>query len=141
MIKGTIPATTRTLQRRTVDNWGSGAFGAPRGSRRHKGIDFAAPPGTVIHATVNGTVTKLGYPYGDDLSFRYVEVTSATNLRHRFFYVEPLATLGQYVRVGDDIGTVQDTTVRYEGITNHVHYEILKPGGDPINPDEHHAST
>jgi len=55
---------------RGLDSYGSGAFHAPRGSRIHQGIDLLAAVGSKVHAILDGTVTKLGYPYADDLSFR-----------------------------------------------------------------------
>lgn len=124
------------LPRRRRDKWGSGHFGASRsgGKRKHKGIDFAAEPGTAIYSPVHGRVTKLGYPYGDDLSFRYVEVT-AGGLRHRLFYIYPRVAKGDIVDPGDLLGIVQDSDKRYPGITNHVHYEILDADNEAIDPD------
>jgi len=143
------------LPRRANDSYGSGAFGASRGSRTHHGIDFECPTewgfevsdagvlskleypsGVEVVAPASGKVTKLGYPYGDDLSFRYVEVTDSEKRRHRVFYVEPSVTLGQEVVFGQTpIGVSQDLTKRYpRGMTPHVHYEIIL-NGKHINPD------
>lgn len=129
------------LPLRGTDSWGSGAYGASRGSRKHKGIDYAAYPGTEVCTPVGGKVTKLGYPYGDDLTFRYVEVTAEDGYRHRFFYVYPRVGRGDEMAAGDVVGIVQDSTSRYKGITNHVHYEILKPGSKAsVDPDKYHGS-
>ena len=124
-----------TLPLRGVDKHGSGHFEAPRGERKHKGIDLACWPGGELLSPVKGVCTKLGYPYGDDLSFRYVEITSE-DLRHRFFYVEPDPSLahGRHVNLGDPLGTGQDLRGRYEGITPHIHYEIFDLNGLPIDP-------
>lgn len=131
---------TATLPPRGTDAWGSGEFGASRGSRSHKGIDYACFPETIIHTPVTGTVTKLGYPYGDDLSFRYVEVTTRDKNRHRLFYTSPEVSVGELVSRGDIVGTAQDIAGKYhrddrEPMTNHIHYEILAPDGTPINPE------
>ena len=115
------------------DPHGSGHWGAKRGSRKHKGIDYAAPVGGVLLSPVAGTVTKFGHPYADDLSYEYVEITDAGNTKHRFFYVEPLVQLNATVDVLEEIGLVQDLTTRYEKITNHVHYEI-KRGNTHVKP-------
>lgn len=128
------------LYPRLVDGWGSGAYRASRGSRTHKGVDLMCYAGMDIDTHVTGTVTKLGYTYGDDLSYRYVEVTTDNNCRHRFFYVEPLVEVGQYVVVGDHIGEAQDIQKRYRlkkpsnYMCNHIHYEILQKDGTPLNP-------
>ena len=129
-----------TLPKRTGDPWGSGEFGAPRGTRTHKGIDYSCYPESAVHSPVDGVVTKLGYPYGDDLSFRYVEVMDNDGLRHRLFYVSPLVEHGDEVHAGDVVGLSQDISSRYRdeskpAMINHVHYEILDDAGDPINPE------
>ena len=125
---------TAILPLRDTDSHGSGAYGAPRGSRTHKGLDYAVPPGALILAPVTGTVTKLGYPYADDHSFRYVEVTDLGGTQYRYFYVQPLAYVGAVVRASLDlIGFAQDLTSRYPGITNHIHFEA-KRGREYLDP-------
>ena len=121
------------------DAWGAGHFGAPRGTRLHVGVDYAALPGSRLLSPVHGTVTKLGYPYGDDLSFRYVEVTDTWGLRHRFFYVKPLVRIGERIEEGDVLGEVQDIVSRYPdppGMKPHFHYEIKDQHGDYLAPEE-----
>ena len=130
------------LPKRGTDDFGSGAFEASRGNRRHKGIDYACYPGTIIQSPVIGTVTKLGYPYSDDLSFRYVEITShGSTGRHRLFYVEPSVELEQVIKIGDIIGHAQDIAGRYntaeKTMKNHIHYEIISKGR-PLNPEIWH---
>lgn len=124
------------LPHRPADSYGEGHFGASRGSRTHTGQDFACYPGTKITAPVDGIVTKLGYPYADDLSYRYVEVTDSDGLRHRLFYVEPGVSVDDAVLEGVTIlGCAQDICARYpNGMTGHVHYEIKTTGGSFINP-------
>lgn len=123
------------LIQRPQDKWGNGAFGAPRGKRKHRGIDFACLPGTKILRPVSGIISKLGYPYSDDLLFRYVEITTINDkARHRIFYITPLLIDGKIIRLNDVIGFSQDLTGRYQGITPHIHYEIIDSGGDYINP-------
>ena len=83
---------------RENDKFGSGYFGASRdgGKRQHKGVDYAVYPGSLVYAHVGGTVTKLGFPYGDDLGFRYVQITDTKtnyNLRYlRKYYLLCLFT-------------------------------------------------
>lgn len=122
---------------RGKDSWGNGMFGAPRGTRLHMGVDFAAWPESILLSPVKGKVTKHGYPYGDDLSYRYIQIVDRNGWRHRFFYVEPLADLGTSVKVGDEIGIVQDITHRYripKGMVPHIHYEIIDVDGLYIDP-------
>ena len=131
------------LPNRGSDDWGNGEFGSPRGSRTHKGIDYACYPLTQIFCSVDGIVTKLGYPYGDDLGYRYVEVTDGGKFRHRYFYVEPCVKVGQRVNRASFIGTAQDIAGRYSDPTknsmkNHIHYEILMVNDNPVNPEIFH---
>lgn len=128
---------TRALPRGT-DDYGSGDYGAGRGTRKHRGIDYKVDPGQQVISHVSGRVTKLGYPYASDLSYRYVEVTDAFGLRHRFFYVEPTVKRGAWVEFGKLLGVAQDIASRYTSrgqMVNHVHYEIIDQKGDYLNPE------
>ncbi len=130
---------TVILPLRGNDPHGSGHWGAPRGKRNHMGIDFAAPPGGLLISRVSGYVSKLGYPYADDLTYRYVQVTDDMKRDHRFFYVEPVVELGdQVIATVTELGTVQDVSKRYpvpRGMKPHVHYGIRMPDGTYINPE------
>lgn len=122
---------------RAPDAHGSGAYNAPRGSRKHKGVDFAAWPDSACLALVKGTVTKLGYPYADDLSYRYVEITDNGGFRGRYFYLDPAVELGDIVDCRTVIGHVQPLQDRYPEITPHVHFEIMDPDGNYLNPSNY----
>lgn len=113
---------------RKSDKWGEGHFGASRGNRTHKGVDLACYPGSKVLCPVDGVLTKYGYPYGDDLSYRYVQITDAAGRDHRFFYVETHLSIGVPVERGELIGKVQFLGGRYADITEHVHYEVKQDG-------------
>ena len=123
------------------DAAGAGHFGAPRGNRKHKGQDYACLPATEILAPVPDgqvwSVSKLGYPYGDDLSYRYVEIRDLNDRRHRVFYVEPSVELHDMVTSKTVIGKAQDVTKRYPqypAMTPHVHYEIMLSDDSCVDP-------
>jgi len=127
------------------DRQGHGAFGAPRGSRTHNGIDYVANAGDYVCSPVTGIITKYGYPYPDDLSYRYVEITSEPDqLRHRLFYTSMLYVLQiqSKVKKGEIVALVQDIAARYpaddpkDAMINHVHYEIRRPDGTYMNPED-----
>ncbi len=131
------------LPKRGTDDWGSGEFGASRGSRLHNGRDYACYEFTVICSLTDGIVTKLGYPYGDDLSYRYVEITDNEGFRHRYFYVSPSVEVGEQCRRGDMIGLSQNISKRYNDpkkgpMKNHMHYEIMN-GSRYIDPEVYHG--
>lgn len=124
---------------RGVDNHGSGAYGAPRGSRTHKGRDWAAWPYTEVLSMTAGEVTKLGRPYKPSNNeaknlLRYVQITTG-EYDLRYFYVQPTVALDQFIVPGDVLGVVQDLTAVYPDITPHVHFEV-KQGQEYVNPDD-----
>jgi murein DD-endopeptidase MepM/ murein hydrolase activator NlpD len=121
------------------DRMGLGNFGARRGSRTHKGLDFSAEPGTVIYAVDDGEITKIGYCYGDDLKYRYVQITTHDGLDLRYFYttLQPLLSIGDQVLKGQALCVVQDISSKHstdkKTMINHYHFEI-KEAGQHINP-------
>ena len=120
-----------------MDPAGSGKFGARRGKRAHTGIDYVCTPGAEILSPVDGVVTKRGYAYSDDLSWRIVDVKDRTGMTHRLFYVEPCVDEGQRVTRYTPIGRAQDITQRYPAkeMLPHVHYQIEDEDGEIVNPD------
>jgi murein DD-endopeptidase MepM/ murein hydrolase activator NlpD len=117
------------------DRAGGGDFGVSRagGRRSHNGTDFENPKGALVDAPVDGVVTKIGYPYADDLSYTYVEVTDDQERKHRLFYVSPEDGIekGSRVTKGMSIGKTQDVSDRYpnSGMKPHVHYELKNTDG------------
>lgn len=128
------------LKKRGIDSQGSGAYGAPRGTRKHNGQDFSVFPGNTILAANAGTVTKIGYPYNpaDKVKghLRYIQITDRNGFDVRYFYVNPFLKLGDRVGKGGEIGISQDLTSIYPGITPHVHFEVKKDGAY-INPNDY----
>ncbi len=132
------------LKPRGSDSWGDGGYGAPRGHKKHRGIDYAAEEGSYILSPCIGTVTKLGWAYKEDPHWRYVEITDLAGKRHRVFYITPLVHEGAAVTILHSIGIVQNISLKYlqqdptiSPMVNHVHYEIWEDGAT-INPEHHH---
>ena len=137
---------------RDTDSYGSGAYGASRGSRTHEGIDLSCYPGTKILPFSYGKVTKIGHPYSDDPDtpdineykhYKYVQITDDDNYECRYFYVFPMVKLWDFVSIQDVIGIAQDLTKIYgvdekhkKPITNHIHFEVKKDG-IKINPHDY----
>lgn len=123
------------------DKAGDGWYHAQRGGRLHNGIDYVCVPEKPVLSPCNGVVTKHGYAYGDDLSWRYIQITDGDLLHHRLFYVEPLVKVGNTVTTSMVVGNAQDISMRHEGqgMSPHVHYEIMDDEGNYIDPGSIHA--
>ena len=130
MITGILPV-------RGMDKFGEGKYHAARGKRIHNGTDYSCHPGTLIRAVSTGIVTKIGYPYSDDMSFKYVEITDTIKYKVRYFYILPHVVKNDHVYEGDIIGETQSLQKRYPGITDHCHLEIKNAEGKFIDPDEY----
>lgn len=106
----------------------------------HSGLDFGAPAGTSIHATLPGKVVKAGHkgPYG-----KLVEIDHGNGLRTRYGHMKSISVkTGQQVGFHDVIGTV-GSSGRSTG--PHLHYEIWHNGKikDPAHfiQSGHHVFT
>jgi murein DD-endopeptidase MepM/ murein hydrolase activator NlpD len=118
------------------DDFGDGEFGARRdgGSRSHEGVDYIAQAGQDVRAPISGYVTKIGYAYAGSSDLKFVEITNpALGYVARAFYVDPGVEVGQSVRLGESIGSVESLQRHYPGITDHVHLEVMEPGGERVN--------
>jgi len=118
------------------DDFGDGEFGARRdgGAREHEGVDYMATAGQDVHAPISGYVTKIGYAYAGSSDLKFVEITNpALGYVARAFYVTPGVEVGQTVRLGQTIGSVETLQRHYPGITDHVHLEVMEPGGERVN--------
>ena len=97
--------------------------------RPHKGTDFAAPIGTPILATANGTVTESTRKAGNG---KYVKIRHNATFSTQYLHMSKrLVKVGDYVKQGDVIGKVGMT-----GNTGgpHVCYRFWKNGKqvDPL---------
>ncbi|WP_234424315.1 peptidoglycan DD-metalloendopeptidase family protein [Aquimarina sp. Aq107] len=100
--------------------------------RPHRGTDFAAPIGTQILATADGTVTKSERRGGNG---KYVKIRHNSTYETQYLHMSRRAVkVGEYVRQGDVIGYIGMT-----GNTSgpHVCYRFWKNGKevDPFKQD------
>ena len=98
------------------------------GSRRHKGVDIAAPAGTSIFAADSGTVimAQWYYGYGNCTMVRNGD-GNVTVYGHQSKIV---AKVGQTVQKGELIGLVGSTG---DSDGNHLHFEV-RVNGKNVNP-------
>lgn len=120
-----------TIKIRGQDKHGAGHYGASRGKRKHNGIDILCHKNESIIAFEGGKITKIWFPY--DLNdpkkghLRYTEITINNGDKHRYFYTDSLYLVGSVVERGDTIAWAQGLKEIYPGITEHYHFEIMKP--------------
>jgi len=97
--------------------------------KMHAGLDFAAPQGTPIYATADGTVTTAGNTnngYGN-----HVVINHGYGYETLYGHmVKVKARVGQSIKRGEVIGWVGSTG---KSTGPHCHYEVHK-NGDKINP-------
>jgi murein DD-endopeptidase MepM/ murein hydrolase activator NlpD len=96
--------------------------------KAHKGTDFAAPNGTPIMATANGTVTKSSYTRGNG---KYVKIRHNATYETQYLHMSRRkAKVGQFVKQGEVIGYVGNTG---SSAGNHVCYRFWK-NGSQVDP-------
>lgn len=128
IIKAMKLQITDTNELRGSDPQGSGAFGASRGSRKHKGLDLLAEAGQIIKAPFDLKIVKHGIVYNSTSQFKYVEFEGLGLLsvfRIRLMYVQSDISVGQKVAKGSNLGICQNIAAYHGGgMKNHLHLEI-----------------
>ena len=118
---------------RGIDVWGSGAYGAGRGKRIHKGADYVCIPGQSIVAPINGVIIRQRLPYADRVErilFGGVLIRGAHCDITLFYLQLDVKLITMRVDIGQKIGVAQDISLKYPGIIPHIHMQI-----DSINPE------
>ncbi len=126
---------------RGIDKWGSGHFGAPRGKRKHDGVDFICSPGQRIWFPFDqGYMTRVAQPYAKP-GYSGCEIQAIDNNKCyicKMFYFEPDETLipSTQIFMGETIGTAQDISKKYKDITWHIHLQVREDArlSDWIDP-------
>lgn len=96
----------------------------------HAGIDLAAPSGTPIYASKEGTVT---YAKESNTLGRAVDIQHEGGVKTRYFHMtQYFVKEGQYVKTGQHIGNV-GTTGKSTGPHLHFEYRVNNKSYNPIN--------
>lgn len=102
----------------------------------HPGIDLAAPTGTQIHATADGTVVAAGWNNGGYGNM--VELDHGKGIHTRYGHMSRvLVSVGEAVKRGAVIGLVGSTG---HSTGSHLHYEV-RIDDRPVNPMPFMKST
>lgn len=123
-----VPSRMPVDVARMTSNFGMRTHPVLGGRRAHKGIDLAAPTGTPVYATADGTVARAERfsSYGN-----YIQIEHGGDMETRFAHLSGYNVVaGQHVQKGDLIGYV-GTTGRSTG--PHLHYEV-RIAGEAVDP-------
>ena len=94
----------------------------------HQGIDLAAPEGTSVYATADGTVTAAGF---DPVYGNYIIISHSNNWTSLYGHLQTIDTVLQSeVKSGTMIGRVGSTG---QSTGPHLHFE-LRQDGRPFDP-------
>lgn len=98
-------------------------------TRKHKGIDFAAPTGTPIYAAGDGVIVK---------KYRSSSYGNFIKIRHNNTYDTAYAHMSRFARLSEGQKVKQGQVIGYVGTTGrstgpHLHYEVHK-NGQAVNP-------
>ena len=106
------------------------------GAAMHPGIDLAAPYGTPVYATADGTVLRAGWNSGGYGNL--VEIDHGRGIVTRYGHMSKvIVSEGQRITRGQQVGYV-GSTGRSTG--NHLHYEV-RIDNSPVNPIPFMRST
>ncbi|MEA3313037.1 MAG: hypothetical protein U9Q18_01530 [Caldisericota bacterium] len=108
------------------DSKGLGHHGAPRGYRKHNGVDFECKDGQDILMPVDGLIARISLPYKDDLKWKGVEIINPRVEIKMWYFVPDFDLIGKELKAGEVIGMAQNIGKKYPGVTSHIHVRITK---------------
>jgi peptidoglycan hydrolase-like protein with peptidoglycan-binding domain len=112
----------------------SNTWHAPRGDRKHLGVDIIAREGNLIYAVADGTITRV---YNEATSTRSGNGVRLTTSDGTYFLYAHFQSVAEGIRVGTQVKAGQ--VIGYNGKTGntstpHLHFEIHPQGGPAIDP-------
>lgn len=125
---------------RRMDPYGSGEYGASRGSRTHDGVDYIAQAEQNVVAPISGRVLRISWPYASGIDANVlegVEIEASDGTRCWVWYIKPSVNIiNQVVKAGVSvIGRAKTLSNRYsKNITDHVHVRMQTRFGSSVNP-------
>ncbi len=127
-----LHSPTKCTQLRGNDPTGNGWFGAKRGKKLHRGVDYLTIPGENIFAVASGRI-RVGNVYENSTEMKLVEIKGKQdvhNVKAKQMYVLPYVKTGDYVKKGQIIGVAQDIANFHnsEEMENHMHLTVWKNG-------------
>lgn len=101
----------------------------------HKGIDLSVAENSEVFAIANGTVTNL---YTNYLEGTVIEISHSNGLVsiYKSLSQDTKVKLGDYVKLGDTIGTTSSSMAREQKTGSHLHFEMMQ-NNILINPNNY----
>lgn len=135
VLKVAIPSRMPVEGVKMTSDYGMRVHPVLGGRRAHKGVDLAAPSGTPVFATADGTVGMAQWysSYG-----KYISIDHGADLETRYAHLSDyIVAPGQSVKKGQLIGYI-GSTGRSTG--PHLHYEV-RVAGEAVNPVPYMVDT
>ncbi len=113
------------------DPKGGGYWRSSRGAKLHKGIDLTIPGGvgSAVRSPITGVLERVAYPYADDTRFEGAVFVNGDIMVKAFYFYPAQNLIQQKVTMGEVCGIAQDISIKYVGMTPHIHIQV-----DRINP-------
>jgi murein DD-endopeptidase MepM/ murein hydrolase activator NlpD len=127
-----VPPVT-PLSMRACDGKGCGHYGASRGGRTHKGVDFVVSEGQKVVSPIAGRIKRTVDVYGDgEWQGLYIE---GADFDIKIFYLNfNPSVVGMSVSTGTPIATARNIQDKYgSDMTPHIHLEVWSMGSQ-IDP-------
>ncbi|XP_072485976.1 leukocyte cell-derived chemotaxin-2-like [Notamacropus eugenii] len=107
---------------RGCDKQGCGYYGAPRGRRKHTGVDVKCEDGSVVYAPFDGMIVRQAKPYKKDNAINNGVQITGKGYCIQIFYIKPIRYRGP-VKKGQKLGVLLPMQKVYPGITSHIHVQ------------------
>lgn len=125
-----------------VDLGGDGHYGAKRGKKKHRGLDFLCEPGQKVLSPLDSKFARIALPYEDDLQWSGVLLVCGAVAVKIFYLLPDVSLQGTWVQQGQVIGIAQDIREKYRPkdpgkpfhMRPHIHLE-LSIDGKRVNPE------
>jgi len=110
-----------------MDTEGSGVYGAPRGSRKHNGVDYLCDAGQPIVAPFDMKIERVANPKARS-PLSGVKWRAGRSHGKIFYFMPAPGVVGRHVKQGEIIGVAQSVSKDYglPAMLDHIHFQIDK---------------
>lgn len=108
-----------------VDPEGDGNYGAPRGDRVHRGVDYLCDPGQIIVAPFDMFIDRVSFP-NSDKKMEGIAWTKGKSTGRMWYFMPFKELLGTQAYKGKFIGRAQSVSAHYglPKMRDHIHFQV-----------------